>query len=434
MWTVQGIGATEARPGHSRNEDIFLVDDAQGLYAVADGFGGHPAGEVASAAAVATAARALRAQRAATDPDALDLTGSLERAVQHACGEVYAMAAARPEWGGMCCSLTLALVVGEQAAVAHVGNSRLYLVRRGSLHRLTTDHTLPAALASSGAIPADEATAHPFSHVLTRSIGSHEAVLVDTLVFDLAPGDRLLLCTRGLANLLDAAPELVIEAVEDQDLDGLAQWLIDQANTREPEGDLSAVVIAAGPQDGDVEGTDTHRKLGALGAPFLFEALELPQLSQILAACTLEAYGPGEVVVATGAPLDRLCRLHRRRGPAALVVVVMDADVPAHERLRVRRCGCDPHLARPVAAALHRPPVRSLRPADRRRPLPEHRPLGQHRRNGSSVPFPPEPERPIARQPIPRPAKPPRPLLQEDRILEPLPLHPHPEGLERPAG
>ena len=306
MWTVQGIGATEARPGHSRNEDIFLVDDAQGLYAVADGFGGHPAGEVASAAAVATAARALRAQRAATDPDALDLTGSLERAVQHACGEVYAMAAARPEWGGMCCSLTLALVVGEQAAVAHVGNSRLYLVRRGSLHRLTTDHTLPAALASSGAIPADEATAHPFSHVLTRSIGSHEAVLVDTLVFDLAPGDRLLLCTRGLANLLDAAPELVIEAVEDQDLDGLAQWLIDQANTREPEGDLSAVVIAAGPQDGDVEGTDTHRKLGALGAPFLFEALELPQLSQILAACTLEAYGPGEVVVATGAPLDRL--------------------------------------------------------------------------------------------------------------------------------
>ena len=204
-----GVSEAGARSG---NEDCYFADDALGLFVVADGMGGHLAGEVASRLAVETVEHFIRRSEDASDlswPLGIDANLSLEgnrvrTALHLAHRRVFRAAEGSEEYTGMGTTAVCAYIRGGQLVVGHVGDSRLYILSRGALCQLTTDDTWIAALAASGtADPAALAT-HPMRHVLTNVLGASEQVEIHVSEHRLAGGEVLLLCSDGVHDVLDS--------------------------------------------------------------------------------------------------------------------------------------------------------------------------------------------------------------------------------------
>lgn len=187
----------------SNNEDAYLASPP--LFAVADGMGGHKAGEVASAGAIR-----ILAEMAHRDSD------SLLAAVKAANEAVFAEAVANPELAGMGTTITAMIISGRSVQIVHVGDSRAYLLRDHRLRRLTQDHTVVERLAREGKISHEEVDRHPQRSVLERALGVAPEVDIDVQLLDVRTGDRLLLCTDGLSSMLDDAE---IRAILDAEAD-----------------------------------------------------------------------------------------------------------------------------------------------------------------------------------------------------------------------
>jgi PPM family protein phosphatase len=181
--------ATDIGRVRERNEDSVLVDPP--LYVVADGMGGHRGGQVASQVALET-----MGELAAEGP------GSLADHVRRANRAVWDRSVEDERLSGMGTTLTAARIDGGSALIAHVGDSRAYLLRDGMLRQLTTDHTLVDRMVKSGEITEAEADVHPHKNVLTRALGTDEQVEVDEDSIALLDGDRLLLCSDGLTGMV----------------------------------------------------------------------------------------------------------------------------------------------------------------------------------------------------------------------------------------
>src|SRR5262249_14731428 len=151
------------------NEDAFLADDARALYAVADGLGGHPGGGTASHVVVESVAAALRARPDVTHDQA---KRRLLAAFESAANEIDERVRKNPTLRGMASTLTAVLVREGKATIAHVGDSRAYLLRERRIEQLTRDHSLAFELYESGAIERDQIASHYGQHILTRAIGS----------------------------------------------------------------------------------------------------------------------------------------------------------------------------------------------------------------------------------------------------------------------
>jgi protein phosphatase len=234
------------------NEDAFLADDELGLYLVADGMGGHAAGEVASEEAVATAYGMVKQARdtlrklghASWGPldeaQARAARRLMESAIQAATYMVYTLAELDKEKSGMGTTITGLLVLGAQAVVAQVGDSRIYQIRGGEARQLTEDHTLVAWQLREGIITAEEAKRSPHKNVITRAVGNRDYVQVDTLIVPLAVGDQYLVCSDGLHGYLRAAeiPELAALGGEKA-----VDAFIDLANSRGGKDNITAVLV-----------------------------------------------------------------------------------------------------------------------------------------------------------------------------------------------
>lgn len=175
----------------NHNEDSYLV--ASPLFAVCDGMGGHAAGEVASAIAVETIAR-----MAPKSADAARLGAAIE-AANAAIIEAAENGVGR---AGMGCTATAAYIEGTTLAIAHVGDSRAYLMHEGTLIRITRDHSFVEELVDAGEITADEARIHPNRSVITRALGSDPAMYADHFTINIQEGDRLILCSDGLSSMI----------------------------------------------------------------------------------------------------------------------------------------------------------------------------------------------------------------------------------------
>ncbi len=239
-------------PGRKRpnNEDALFVDDEMGLYVVADGVGGAAAGEQASQTAVRVIAHAGPRLRRLVDAydSQMDRDNSrravfdaLQDAVERANGEVFTSAHSDPNLKGMMTTLTVALVSSEAAFVAHVGDSRLYLLRDGPLEQVTTDHTLAEMMVQAGRITRDEVSTFVFSNVLVRAIGEKPAVEIDLLYVDLMPEDTLMLCSDGLTGY--ASEDDIRRTLNSERPDGPAARLVRLANAG-GGGDNISVVVA----------------------------------------------------------------------------------------------------------------------------------------------------------------------------------------------
>ena len=207
------------------NEDSFTAEDP--LFAVADGMGGHQGGEVASSTAVEILA-----------------TGDapLEELVRKANDEVFRRAAKDPALAGMGTTLTALRHEGSVLRLAHVGDSRAYLLRDGTIQRLTKDHTVVERLVDEGRLTADEADIHPQRSILTRALGVDEALQVDQGAIEPRTGDRLLLCSDGLTGMVreDAITRILSDQADPQEA---ANALVEAANQAGGQDNITAVVI-----------------------------------------------------------------------------------------------------------------------------------------------------------------------------------------------
>src|SRR5262245_37950599 len=181
---LQVSAATDVGQVREVNEDGYLVDEPLGLIAVADGVGGHRAGEVASATALEALRAALRSGR------------SLREAIEEANDAVFTKSMSDEDFRGMGTTLTAGtMAAGGTLIVGHVGDSRAYLLRDGEFRQLTTDHSRVQELVDDGRLTADEAAVHPMRNVITRALGMDATVDVDIYPVELHPGDRVLLCS-----------------------------------------------------------------------------------------------------------------------------------------------------------------------------------------------------------------------------------------------
>lgn len=189
---------TECGPVRKRNEDCLCVCPEIGFFAVADGMGGHRAGDVASKLAIDV----LQNYLYSTADKVLTARDSLAQAVQQANEDVYRSAQKYAEHKGMGTTITACLVEGYNLSVANVGDSRALLLRNGNISKITNDHTLVQELIAGGAINEIDAVNHPQRNVLTRALGTEPYVQADFFEYKLTKGDRLLLCTDGLSSFV----------------------------------------------------------------------------------------------------------------------------------------------------------------------------------------------------------------------------------------
>lgn len=178
------------------NEDAFYQPlEGERFCAVADGMGGHNAGEVASALAIETYARCMREVERVT-PEAL------RAAVSRANETVYRASLESPEVSGMGTTFSALAMEGRNAYIAHVGDSRVYMIRRHAIMQITLDHTLVEEMVMKGLITVREARVHPKRNIITRALGTDERVTVDLFQVELKPGDVFFLCSDGLTNMV----------------------------------------------------------------------------------------------------------------------------------------------------------------------------------------------------------------------------------------
>jgi PPM family protein phosphatase len=223
---------TDVGRGRPENEDSHLVDPEDGLYAVADGMGGHRAGEVASATAIdALKAAYLGGQR-------------LDQAVGAANAAVFARAAEDAALRGMGTTLTAIALHDSTAELGHVGDSRAYLMRDGAVTQVTEDHSLVEQLVREGRLTPEEAQNHPQRAIITRALGVDADVQVDTYRVDLKPGDRLLICSDGLTNMLsdDTIAQTLRRHADPQQA---AEILVDMANQAGGDDNITVVLVDA---------------------------------------------------------------------------------------------------------------------------------------------------------------------------------------------
>jgi PPM family protein phosphatase len=208
---VTSCGMTDVGVKRTNNEDNYLINEELQLFVVCDGMGGHVGGEFASAIAVNTVEEVISAMEfqpsSPSEPaDPADvLREKLRYAVRLAGKRIYEKALEEPEYKGMGTTCLALLVAAGNAYLAHVGDSRGYLVREGRIEQLTEDHSLVNEKIKAGLLTPEQAKTHKLKNIITRSLGYMEDVEVDLQVRALRRGDRYVLCSDGLSNLMDTA-------------------------------------------------------------------------------------------------------------------------------------------------------------------------------------------------------------------------------------
>lgn len=309
--------ATDVGMVRSNNQDQYLV--APGLYAVADGMGGHAAGEVASQTAI-EALRSAFEQRTSHTP------ASLVEAAKQANKAVWDRSRANRGMMGMGTTLVALGVVEDDdgsngMAIAHIGDSRVYVFRDGALSQLTTDHSLVQELVDDGQISAEEATVHPQRHVLTRALGVEPSVQVDLINLSPQHGDRYLLCSDGLPREA-SSDQISAVLARFADPSEAAKELVSLANTRGGSDNVTVVVV-------DVMANDaTGETLTVVSGPASTSPGSTPlPLGAIATDATVQSPVPvaalgtsvgaaaGGAQQQLGAPSGRAAKNRHQRGP-----------------------------------------------------------------------------------------------------------------------
>ena len=312
--SVRFFAATDVGRVREHNEDNFLVDRRLGLFVVADGMGGHAAGEIASALSVRTLHEEVKRHRetieafAAGDQavSAREVTVVLEHAVQRASAKIYEEAALDPQKRGMGTTTSALLVAGTTAFIAHVGDSRVYLAREGKVECITEDHTVANELLRRGKLSREQIDKLAQKNAITRAVGIYERVEVDTLLIETVPGDSFLVCSDGLHGYFDADTD----TLPFLEIDGqpAADGLIAYANERGGRDNITAIVVQIAAQ-GEGDAARVRRmtqKREVLAKMPIFARLTDRELLRIMQVALVRNYTTGERVITEGEKGDEL--------------------------------------------------------------------------------------------------------------------------------
>jgi protein phosphatase len=242
---ITSAGITNVGMKRQNNEDNYLINDSLGVYVVCDGMGGHAGGEYASQIAVTTVEEVLsniRDENADVDgaTDEQITQEKIKYAVRLAGKRIYERAQADPEFRGMGTTAVILMFRRGMAYLAHVGDSRGYLIRGGEITQRTEDHSWVNEQIKAGLITPETAKHHRFRNIITRSLGFQEEVEIDTQVLRAEPGDLYLLCSDGLSNLVedDEIREMLVEKSFQETL----RLLVEIACQRGGDDNITAVI------------------------------------------------------------------------------------------------------------------------------------------------------------------------------------------------
>jgi serine/threonine protein phosphatase PrpC/CRP-like cAMP-binding protein len=315
--SIRFYAATDVGKVRDHNEDNFLVDKKLGLFIVADGMGGHAAGEVASAIAVRTVHEEIKREKELLDDYASGATGSskvttkdivalVEHAVQRACSKIHEESSNDTAKRGMGTTLSAIVIVGHQGFIAHVGDSRIYLQRAGHVQQVTEDHTVFNELIKRGKLSREQIEKVQQKNAITRAVGVYERVEVDTLVMELIAGDTLILASDGLHGYLETPEEL--EGPLGLAGDASVKALIELANERGGKDNITTVVVKVG-EEGAVDAERAKRlamKRDVLAHMPLFSRLTERELLRVMQAVEVREYKDGDLVILEGDKGDEL--------------------------------------------------------------------------------------------------------------------------------
>jgi serine/threonine protein phosphatase PrpC len=312
--------ATDVGRKREVNEDNFLVDKKLSLFIVADGMGGHASGEVASHLAVHEFRNAVEAGRDVVDNYARDASSVrpqdiltlMERAVQTAGHTIHERGQQESEKRGMGTTTSALLIAGDRGFIAHVGDSRVYMVRAGQVVQLTEDHSLINELIRRGRITKENLDDSPYKaykNAVTRAVGVYETVQADTLDFEVLPGDSFLLCSDGLHSYL--TEQQILDFLKSDDLEHLPQKLVDHANAGGGHDNITAVVVRVEGAAVADRAEELARKVEVLRRMPLFRHLIYKEILRVLNVTTVREFQPGDEVIREGTPGDEMFILLR---------------------------------------------------------------------------------------------------------------------------
>jgi protein phosphatase len=247
---IKAYGLTHVGRQRQHNEDSYLVADEAKLFLVADGMGGHAAGEIASRIAVDSISEFILHTKEddGTWPHAYDehlkrSTNRLMAALKLANARVLEAMKKDARLRGMGTTVVACLADEDTMSVAHVGDSRAYLIRAGALSRLTNDHSWVFEQVQAGMLTPEEAEKHPLRNVITRALGGALSVNPDASEIDSRPGDVYLLCSDGLTGMVPEEEILKLVTENADDLEKACQQLIDTANERGGLDNVTAILV-----------------------------------------------------------------------------------------------------------------------------------------------------------------------------------------------
>lgn len=254
---MRSVGKTDIGLVRKVNEDSFLCEKLSGnndshLYIVADGMGGHNAGEVASSMAVQEIAAYIRDNIQTLELGDKEIQDLIRNAIMYANDKVYKTSIEKSNCLGMGTTLSMVLTKGSSLYIGHVGDSRVYLIRDNKISRLTEDHSLVAELIKAGTIKPEEADNHPQKNVITRALGTEYTLEPDVSQCSMQSGDFILICTDGLSNAINEQ-DMVYAVLNASDLNEACELLVSKAKENGGFDNITLVAIKMG-KGGDYNG------------------------------------------------------------------------------------------------------------------------------------------------------------------------------------
>ena len=317
--TYQFFAKSDVGRKRDHNEDSCLINRSLSLVIVADGMGGHAAGEVASAIAVRTINDEILKEKTllqdfcsgasgASKVTVREVLNLIEYAMQRACSRIYDEARSDSSKRGMGTTASLLLIAGAKGFIGHVGDSRIYLVRGGQGRQITEDHTVYNELIKRGKLTREQIEQVAQKHAITRALGVYEQVDVDTLSLDLLPDDQILLCSDGLHGYVQSMEDIE-QRVEMSDGDEAASCLVDMANERGGKDNITVALVRV-LGDGTESVRQRVRRLSLkrevlMGVP-LFARLTERELLRVMQVADVRSYEAGQCVIRDGDTGDEL--------------------------------------------------------------------------------------------------------------------------------
>ncbi len=228
---MEAFGYSMTGTKHSVNQDSFYIDESRGIFIVADGMGGHAAGDVASSSAIKAISENIGEINIASIKNALDIANET----------VFEKSKTSPNLEGMGTTIAMCCLGGNYATIANIGDSRVHIIRNNEISFVTRDHSFVQQMIDDGQLKASEAKTHAMKNIITRALGVAETVVPDFDGMTVESGDAIMICSDGVSNMLD--DEAIVHTVLHGNAEDAAKTLCKSALDAGGKDDLTAIVI-----------------------------------------------------------------------------------------------------------------------------------------------------------------------------------------------